>query len=366
MRPDIIPKKLEQAGFEAYYVGGCVRDALLGRPVHDWDITTSARPEQVMALFSHCVPTGLQHGTVTVFDGGACAEVTTFRKDGAYHDSRHPDGVTFVSNLKEDLARRDFTINAMALDLRGRLTDCFGGQDDLRRGVIRCVGNPARRFQEDALRMLRAMRFSAQLGFSIADPTRLAIEACAPLCAALSKERVSEETQKTLLSPNPALLSQMISLGLLAACNLEGHYDLSWLGTLPCQIDIRWAALHVLIPTLDLRAFRLPAARIRLAEAAAAAYRPAYTRLELKRLIANTGEDTARVCAALAGCAPLLDEILSSGECVSLRTLAVTGRDFPALSGKAVGAALHALLEHVLEHPEDNDRQTLLSFLAMH
>ena len=169
MRPDLILKTLEDAGFAACFVGGCVRDTLLGRPVHDWDVTTSALPEEIMALFPRCIPTGIKHGTVTVLLNGESFEVTTFRRDGAYHDGRHPDGVVFVPNLTEDLARRDFTINAMAMHLDGSITDCFDGKADLKRGIIRCVGDPERRFREDALRMLRALRFSAQLGFQIED-----------------------------------------------------------------------------------------------------------------------------------------------------------------------------------------------------
>ena len=156
MRPDAILQTLERAGFEARYVGGCVRDTLLGRPVHDWDIASQALPEDVLRLFPRCVPTGLQHGTVTVLLDGTSAEVTTYRLDGAYHDSRHPDGVRFVRSLADDLARRDFTINAMAMDLSGTVTDLFGGREDLARGVIRCVGDAETRFREDALRMLRA------------------------------------------------------------------------------------------------------------------------------------------------------------------------------------------------------------------
>ena len=167
MRPDAILQTLERAGFEARYVGGCVRDTLLGRPVHDWDIASQALPEDVLRLFPRCVPTGLQHGTVTVLLDGTSAEVTTYRLDGAYHDSRHPDGVRFVRSLADDLARRDFTINAMAMDLSGTITDLFGGREDLARGVIRCVGDAETRFREDALRMLRARRFAAQLVFAL-------------------------------------------------------------------------------------------------------------------------------------------------------------------------------------------------------
>ena len=359
-RPDGMLRKLNEAGFEAYYVGGCVRDTLLGRPIHDWDITTSALPEEIMRVFSRCIPTGVKHGTVTVIEGDTMAEVTTFRRDGAYHDGRHPERVLFVPNLKEDLARRDFTVNAMAMDEAGRITDLFGGREDLENRIIRCVGEPDKRFQEDALRMLRALRFSAQLGFTIEEETFAAIGRNAGLCRALSRERVREETEKTLLSDRPEVLGTMLSLGLLAACGAEGDYDLRALRKVPAQPEARWAMAKVLTPALPLEQFRLPSKLLRTANSAAAAYRERYTRPELKRLIAEEGRDTAQVCALLSGQAALFSEIEASGECVSLKELRVTGRDFPALHGKAVGRTLHALLSHVLSHPEDNDRQTLL------
>ena len=360
MRPDLILKTLEGAGFAACFVGGCVRDTLLGRPVHDWDITTSALPEEIMALFPRCIPTGIKHGTVTVLLRGESFEVTTFRRDGAYHDGRHPDGVVFVPNLTEDLARRDFTINAMAMHLDGSITDCFDGKADLKRGIIRCVGDPERRFREDALRMLRAWRFSAQLGFQIEDDTARAIRENAGLCRLLSRERVCAEAEKTLLSPLPQTLSVMLREGLLSACGIVGDYDLQALRTVPAEPDVRWAMLRVLIPKLDMQQFRLPSRRVQLAETAAAAYRPSYARQELKALLAASGEEVARVCAKLSNQEALLEEILQSGECVSLRGLAVNGRDFPALQGRSAGEMLRRLLDHVLAFPEDNNRQTLL------
>lgn len=360
MRPDLILKTLEGEGFVACFVGGCVRDTLLGRPVHDWDITTSALPEEIMALFPRCIPTGIKHGTVTVLLRGESFEVTTFRRDGAYHDGRHPDGVVFVPNLTEDLARRDFTINAMAMHLDGRITDCFDGKADLKRGIIRCVGDPERRFREDALRMLRAWRFSAQLGFQIEDDTARAIRENAGLCRLLSRERVCAEAEKTLLSPRPETLSVMLREGLLAACGIEGDYELHALKTVSAEADARWAMLKVLIPKLDMQQFRLPSRRVQLAETAAAAYRPSYARQELKALLAASGEEIARVCAKLSNQEALLEEILQSGECVSLRGLAVNGRDFPALQGRSAGEMLRRLLDHVLAFPEDNNRQTLL------
>ena len=360
MRPDLILKTLEGAGFAACFVGGCVRDTLLGRPVHDWDITTSALPEEIMALFPRCIPTGIKHGTVTVLLDEESFEVTTFRRDGAYHDGRHPADVVFVPDLEEDLARRDFTINAMAMHLDGRITDCFDGKADLKRGIIRCVGDPERRFREDALRMLRALRFSAQLGFQIEDDTARAIRENAGLCRLLSRERVCAEAEKTLLSPLPQTLSVMLREGLLSACGIAGDYDLQALRTVPAEPDARWAMLKVLIPKLDMQQFRLPSRRVQLAETAAAAYRPSYARQELKALLAASGEEVARVCAKLSGQEALLEKILKSGECVSLRGLAVNGRDFPALQGRSAGEMLRRLLDHVLAFPEDNNRQTLL------
>ena len=360
MRPDLILKTLEDAGFAACFVGGCVRDTLLGRPVHDWDVTTSALPEEIMALFPRCIPTGIKHGTVTVLLRGESFEVTTFRRDGAYHDGRHPDSVVFVPNLTEDLARRDFTINAMAMHLDGSITDCFDGKADLKRGIIRCVGDPERRFREDALRMLRAWRFSAQLGFSIEEHTARAIRENAGLCRLLSRERVCAEAEKTLLSPLPQTLSVMLREGLLSACGIVGDYDLQALRTVPAEPDVRWAMLRVLIPKLDMQQFHLPSRRVQLAETAAAAYRPSYARQELKALLAASGEEVARVCAKLSGQEALLEKILKSGECVSLRGLAVNGRDFPALQGRSAGEMLRRLLDHVLAFPEDNNRQTLL------
>ena len=171
-----ILERLNQHGFEAYVVGGCVRDSLLGRQPEDWDITTSARPEQVKAIFGRTIDTGIQHGTVTIMRGKTGYEVTTYRIDGEYEDSRHPKNVEFTSNLTEDLKRRDFTINAMAYNPKEGLVDVFGGEEDLKAGIVRCVGFAMDRFTEDALRILRALRFSAQLGFGIEENTWNAIK----------------------------------------------------------------------------------------------------------------------------------------------------------------------------------------------
>ncbi|MDD6074644.1 MAG: polynucleotide adenylyltransferase, partial [Clostridium sp.] len=195
--------ELKSHGYEAYAVGGCVRDTLLGRIPGDWDITTSAKPQEVKAVFGRTIDTGLQHGTVTVMRDHVGYEITTYRIDGEYEDGRHPKEVAFTSSLEEDLKRRDFTINAMAYSPETGIVDIFGGVEDLRRGVIRCVGIARERFTEDALRILRAIRFSAQLDFSIEEETWKALSEIAPNLAHVSKERIAVELTKTLLSHHP-------------------------------------------------------------------------------------------------------------------------------------------------------------------
>ncbi len=205
---------LESNGHEAYAVGGCVRDCILGKIPHDWDITTSALPEQVKALFDRTFDTGIEHGTVTVLLHKEGYEVTTYRVDGKYEDGRHPKEVTFTASLEEDLKRRDFTINAMAYnDTRG-LVDLFGGKDDLEAGIIRAVGNPTERFNEDALRMLRALRFSAQLGFDIEPDTVEAIKKLAPTLEKISAERIQVEMVKLVTSDHPDKLRDVYTTGL--------------------------------------------------------------------------------------------------------------------------------------------------------
>ena len=208
--------RLEEKGFEAYVVGGCVRDSLLGREPHDWDITTSATPQQVKQIFPRTVDTGLKHGTVTVLLDREPYEVTTYRIDGDYLDGRHPSGVTFTRNLREDLQRRDFTINAMAYsDSRG-LQDCFGGLADLEKGLIRAVGDPEKRFGEDALRIMRAVRFAAQLGYAVEEETLRAMKALAPTLSRISAERIAAELEKLLVSPHPEMIRMAWESGITA------------------------------------------------------------------------------------------------------------------------------------------------------
>ena len=210
----VVIQTLEAAGYEAYAVGGCVRDSVLGRIPADWDITTSALPEQVKELFHRTIDTGIEHGTVTVMMDKEGFEVTTYRVDGEYRDHRHPEQVNFTGELKEDLRRRDFTINAMAYNDRCGMVDAFGGIEDLKHGVIRCVGVARERFEEDALRILRAVRFAAQLGFEIEKETADAARALAGNLKDISAERIQTELVKLLVSPHPEMLRTAYELGI--------------------------------------------------------------------------------------------------------------------------------------------------------
>lgn len=210
----LIIKNLQRHGYDAYAVGGCVRDSILNRKPEDWDITTSAKPEQVKRIFRRTVDTGIEHGTVTVLIGKDGFEVTTYRVDGLYEDGRHPKEVTFTSRLEEDLKRRDFTINAMAYNDDERLVDAFGGMRDLNYHLIRCVGDPKERFSEDALRILRAVRFSAQLAFPIEPETAEAIKSQAPNLEKISAERIQAELVKLLVSDHPERIQDACELGI--------------------------------------------------------------------------------------------------------------------------------------------------------
>ena len=211
-----ILRVLEDHGYEAFVVGGCVRDSLLGRNPNDWDITTSALPLQVKALFRRTIDTGLKHGTVTVLMDGEPFEVTTYRVDGEYLDGRHPSEVTFTASLQEDLQRRDFTINAMAYSEKKGLQDLFGGLPDLEKGLIRAVGDPAKRFGEDALRIMRAVRFAAQLGYEVEEDTVQAMKELAPTLSKISAERIAAELEKLLVSPHPEKLKMAYECGITA------------------------------------------------------------------------------------------------------------------------------------------------------
>lgn len=357
---------LERSGYEARLVGGCVRDTLLHRRPNDWDVATAAPPEAVTELFERTVPTGIRHGTVTVLYGGSACEVTTYRVEGAYSDHRRPDSVRFTSRLEEDLSRRDFTINAMAMDASLAITDPFGGREDLSRRLIRCVGDARERFTEDALRMLRAVRFAAQLDFALDSAALEAIAGCAPLCSALSPERVAAELRAVLASRNPDMVWLMADLGLLNAWLTPREGKRTHLGALPrcarlahfCSDLSRCGS----ITSTDtfLRSLRMDTRSVKICSAAAEIL--ASGSRDYKRLLRDYGEDA--VLAAYPK-SRRLRAVLRSGECWSLASLAITGGELAALgyAGRELGEELRRLLEHVIDCPEDN-RPEILCKLA--
>lgn len=376
------------AGAVAYAVGGAVRDSLLGREVHDWDVASPLRPEVTEELFASrgfkVIPTGIRHGTVTVLSHGMPVEVTAFRIDGSYSDSRHPDRVEFTDRVEEDLARRDFTVNAMAYSPVRGLCDPWNGQADLKAGVIRCVGNPSTRFAEDALRILRAFRFAAQLGFTIDDATRKAAAASERL-SSISVERIAAETEKILLSTRPAAY-----LSEAAECNVTAHIfpgvsledgDFPPLDLLPADAPLRMGALLRRVGLRDaktadeaLKHLKLSNAFYRRAYAAATVSLPAPEERAARLFLRETGNADAAIAAASARGEPdarqvaeLSAKISSEGGPVTMRTLAVNGkklRDAGFPEGKPMGLLLSALLEAVTADPTLNNEQTLLALAA--
>lgn len=377
-----ILQQLNHHGFEAFAVGGCVRDMLLGKIPKDWDITTSASPWQVKEIFRRTIDTGIQHGTVTVMINDAGYEVTTYRIDGEYQDGRHPKEVIFTSDLKEDLCRRDFTINAMAYSDKTGIVDEFGGMKDLKNGIIRCVGNPLDRFREDALRILRAVRFSAQLGFSIESNTMSAIAQIASNLIKISKERIQMELTKLLLSDHPEQMEMVYETGISPyiseAFHQINHKMFGVVPALPRQKHIRWAvflkneapdkAEEVL---KDLKMDNDTISRVHtlvswiphLIPEEKAKIRRIMSRMEpqlfddLLKIKKEIGRENAGKLMELT------EEIRKNGDCIYLKDLAVTGKDLLETGmkpGKQVGAVLSRLLDDVLEEPGQNQRDILL------
>lgn len=421
-----IVEKLCGHGYEAYLVGGCVRDMLLGRAPGDWDITTSAKPEEVKAVFRRTVDTGIQHGTVTVMMGKEGYEVTTFRIDGDYTDGRHPDSVTFTPDLIEDLRRRDFTINAMAYNRTRGLVDAFGGQKDLEDGIIRCVGAAEERFAEDALRILRAIRFSAQLGFEIEEHTENAIKKIAPNLVHVSRERVQVELTKLLTSPLPGRIRQVYDTGISPWVSevfhripeISGSACFHIPASVPAEKSLRWAVFMRKCDSGEavsvLKALKLDndtiyrvrtlvqwigtslcgepteeamqsdgkgsAAQAELlkkelseqADRVKTGMRRAMSQMEpelfddllmIKRSLAENDPSAMECLTALCS---IRDQIRRDGDCISLKTLAVTGNDLIKAGikpGKEVGVLLRHFLEMVLEDPKRNAKEYLLSQL---
>jgi tRNA nucleotidyltransferase (CCA-adding enzyme) len=426
----MIIDSLEAAGFEAFAVGGCVRDSILDREPDDWDITTSAHPADVKRLFSRTVDTGIDHGTVTVLTGGRAHEVTTYRVDGEYRDFRHPEEVSFTSSLSEDLARRDFTVNAMAYNEKTGLVDLFGGMDDLQRKVIRCVGNPEERFAEDALRILRAVRFSAQLGFQIDRRTMRAIRGLAQNLSKISAERICTELMKLITSDHPMYLKKAWELGItkvilpefdammetpqhtpyhylnvgehtLAAMNAVQNDKILRLTMLlhdtgkparrttdhwgidhfkehgPVSVEIADRVMHRL--KMDNDTIKRVKILIRYHD-----WRMHPEEKEVRRAMAKVGADLfpylmqVQYADAMAQSDYIKEQTLerimnvwdvsrkieAEHQCISLSQLAITGRDLMEIGypqGPEIGKALHQALDAVIDEPEKNNREFLLS-----
>ena len=356
---------LHAAGYAAYAVGGCVRDSLLGRTAHDWDLCTSALPQQVMELFGaeQCIPTGLQHGTVTIKYGGQLYETTTFRTEGSYTDGRHPDAVQFVPDVREDLARRDFTINAMAYNEAEGLVDPFGGQKDLQNGLLRAVGEPQQRFTEDALRILRLYRFAARFGFALDAATARAARQLAPHLDCISAERIQEELAKLLTAPQPGAYLEPAVLAVvlpeLTPAALEAAKPV--LDACPAgeeNLPVRWAAEGVC------RSFS--------EEKASAHPGDIHIRQLLGRYGLRTVERLCALCAALqpqnapacALAAQRARQLEADGVCCRVSQLAVNGRDVMAAgipAGPALRRVLEALLDRVIHAEYPNEKPALLA-----
>ena len=417
---------LHTAGYAAYAVGGCVRDSLLGRTAHDWDLCTSALPQQVMELFGteQCIPTGLQHGTVTIKYGGQLYETTTFRTEGSYTDGRHPDAVQFVPDVREDLARRDFTINAMAYNEAEGLVDPFGGQADLQNGLLRAVGEPQQRFTEDALRILRLYRFAARFGFALDAATARAARQLAPHLDCISAERIQEELAKLLAAPQPGAYLEPAVLAVVLPELTPEILTAAKPVVDACpageeNLPVRWAALLGALGETDTRRVlkrlrcsntcieetailvretagegvygsfllghesghsiarptacgsRVPPQRTVLGETPAHAGEVAIRRL-LGRYGLRTVERLCALCAALhpqaaSACALAAQrarQLEADGVCCRVSQLAVNGRDLMAAgipAGPALRRVLEALLDGVIRAEYPNEKPVLLA-----
>jgi len=380
--------KLVSEGHDSYIVGGSVRDAVMKRPIHDWDLATSAKPVEVASIFSETVLTGEKFGTVSVVLPECTIEITTFRTESEYNDSRHPDEVEFVSNLNEDLSRRDFTINAMAESIEGELFDPFDGVEDIKNGIIRCVGGPNTRFAEDALRMFRALRFSAQLGFTIETETLQAIYANTGLVHKISNERIRIELEKILISNRPEVAGEMIMIGLLnkfISVSGKAPSTLERLNILPTEPMLRWCAFCAILlrqnfigtATELLHSMHLDGKTIKACLRALTITDFPGDTSSIKQLLSKNDTAVVRCAAAVSDIFSessdalslnLVEEIISSGECFSLGELGVTGRDLLEIGhqpGRELGETLNKLLEHVIKNPKNNNRETLLELMKV-
>lgn len=391
--------QLKEHGYEAYAVGGCVRDTLLGREPEDWDITTSAKPEQVKQVFGRTIDTGLQHGTVTVLCNRVGYEITTYRIDGEYEDGRHPKAVSFTTDLREDLCRRDFTINAMAYSHETGIVDVFGGIDDLEKRVVRCVGDARARFTEDALRILRAIRFSAQLDFAIEEQTFQALPEIAPNLAQISKERMQVELTKMLLSVHPERILLVDATGMSPYISVhfpevfsradEGKADqrqhLLLAAGLPARKVFRWAAFlsgaGEDLSCLILKELKMDNDTIRQVRTLTKWFgSPLPEEIPTVRRLMSSMEDELfddlltlketlipEQSAFFHLIRAKAQRIRQAGDCIRMKDLAVTGKElisFGIRQGPGLGQVLNRLFEHVLDHPKDNRPECLLELAA--
>ncbi len=387
--------KIEDAGFSAYAVGGCVRDSLLGRIPADWDITTPALPCDLQRIFhsEKIISTGIKHGTIAVIIHNVPIEITTFRIDGDYKDNRHPENVTFSQNIEDDLSRRDFSVNAMAYSNHSGIIDPFGGQKDLKCGIIRAVGDPKLRFSEDALRIMRAIRFAAQLDFEIEPDTFCAMKICSNLIENISAERITSEFFKTLIANAPGNI-------------LNKSFDITsplFFGEIPKNSFVEFANILDNIPqSVELRlASYLVLASVRLDKDCLVLAKEFFDKMKfpndiknvvlsvlshwnqpmpdnkisVRKTISKTGLDTFQKLLTLKSVftpeqtittRAIFCETISSGDCFSLKQLNINGDDLKnefVLSGAEIGMALSKLLDAVIEERCENKKDTLLNYL---
>ncbi len=402
-----IIKMLNEHGHEAYAVGGCVRDSVLGRAPEDWDITTSALPEETKLIFKKTFDTGIEHGTITVLLHGVGYEVTTYRVDGKYEDSRHPTEVSYTRNLTEDLLRRDFTINAMAYNANDGFVDIFGGMEDLDKGIIRCVGNANARFGEDALRILRAIRFSAQLGFVIEEETKQGIRDLAHTLRNISAERIQVEMVKLLTSKHPEYVELIDDLGVSDVIFPEWKqrkdrtYAVETLKNTPKNKVIRLAVMLYdksgddvakqvlrrwkfdnetmhqackLVRYYDYKLEPIPVQVRRAVHAIGAQLFPYFLEVQKAKLLAQKQEVSSstelnhiiRNIEKYNEIYQLYNQILDENQCITLKQLEVKGSDLlehGICQGKEIGYILDNMLQLVLENPQYNTKEYLLAHI---
>ncbi len=384
---------LEKNGYEAYAVGGCVRDAIIGKEPNDWDITTNATPMQVKKLFKHTIDTGIQHGTVTIMIHKVGYEVTTYRIDGKYADGRHPDKVEFTVSLKEDLKRRDFTINAMAYNDTKGIIDLFGGIEDLKEGIVKCVGNPYNRFDEDALRILRAFRFAAVLNFEVEEKAKKAAGDLAENLNKISKERIRTELDKLIMSDTPEKLMEARKCGLLKyiLSEVEDDINIELVKAMPKNNYMKWAALlyhreeeevskilkklkfdnktvnickRIVGYSKDFRNIYKENVRVAAHEVGVDIFDKF---LEFSKVCINLqdwkGGEYPDNSDYINNIEHLYKKVIDDGDCLSLKELAVKGGDLMEIGvpkGAKLGEILNILLYKVLDNPKYNNREKLL------